>query len=33
MVDVEDSRLTAGPIALQRGAGTVKFRNVRIRER
>jgi hypothetical protein len=33
MVDIEDSRLTAGPIALQRGAGTVKFRNVRIRER
>lgn len=33
MVDVEDSRLTAGPIALQYGAGTVRFRNVRIRER
>jgi hypothetical protein len=33
MVDVEDSRLTAGPFALQRGAGTVRFRNVRIRER
>jgi len=33
MVDVEDSRLTEGPFALQRGAGTVRFRNVRIRER
>jgi hypothetical protein len=33
MVDVEDSRLTAGPFALQRAAGTVRFRNVRIRER
>jgi hypothetical protein len=33
MVDVEDSRLTAGPIALQHGSGTVRFRNVRIRER
>jgi len=33
MVDVEDSRLTSGPFALQRGAGTVRFRNVRIRER
>jgi hypothetical protein len=33
MVDVEDSRLTAGPVALQRGSGTVRFRNVRIRER
>lgn len=33
VVDVEDSRLTSGPIALQYGAGTVRFRNVRIRER
>jgi len=33
MVDVEDSRLTAGPFALQHGSGTVRFRNVRIRER
>lgn len=33
MVDVEDSRLTAGPIALQHGTGTVRFRNVRVRER
>lgn len=32
MVDVEDSRLAAGPIALQHGSGTVRFRNVRIRE-
>jgi hypothetical protein len=33
MVDVEDSRLmTPGPIALQRGTGTVRFRNVRIRD-
>ncbi|MBN1238652.1 MAG: DUF1080 domain-containing protein [Gammaproteobacteria bacterium] len=32
MVDVEDSRLSAGPIALQHGSGTVRFRNVRIRE-
>ncbi|HEX7080415.1 MAG TPA: DUF1080 domain-containing protein [Gammaproteobacteria bacterium] len=32
LVDVEDARLTAGPIALQHGSGTVKFRNVRIRE-
>lgn len=33
LVDVADSRLTAGPIALQHGAGTVRFRNVRIRRR
>jgi len=32
MVDVEDSKLAAGPIALQHGTGTVKFRNIRIRE-
>ena len=31
-VDVEDGRHTTGPIALQYGAGTVMFRNVRIRE-
>jgi hypothetical protein len=31
-VDVEDDRLASGPIALQYGAGTVMFRNVRIRE-
>lgn len=29
--DVEDSKHARGPIALQYGAGTVKFRNVRIR--
>ena len=32
-VDTKDSRLSSGPIALQYGAGTVMFRNVRIRER
>lgn len=31
MVDVEDSQYSSGPIALQYGMGTVKFRNVRIR--
>ena len=31
MVDVEDTQFAAGPIALQYGAGVVKFRNVRIR--
>jgi hypothetical protein len=31
MVDVEHKGFTRGPIALQYGAGTVKFRNVRIR--
>ena len=31
MVDVEDSQIAAGPIALQYGAGVVKFRDVRIR--
>ena len=31
LVDVEDSQFTSGPIALQYGSGTVKFRNVRIR--
>jgi hypothetical protein len=33
MVDVKDSRLSRGPIALQYAAGQVMFRNVRIRER
>lgn len=32
-VDTKDSRHASGPIALQHGAGTVMFRNVRIRER
>ncbi len=31
VVDVEDSQFTSGPIALQYGAGVVKFRNVRLR--
>ena len=31
MVDVDDAKHARGPIALQYGAGTVKFRNVRIR--
>jgi hypothetical protein len=31
VVDVEDSQFADGPIALQYGAGVVKFRNVRIR--
>jgi len=31
MVDVEDSTYSRGPIALQYGAGTVMFRNVRVR--
>ena len=31
MVDIEDTQFAAGPIALQYGAGVVKFRNVRIR--
>jgi hypothetical protein len=31
MVDVDDKKHARGPIALQYGAGTVKFRNVRIR--
>lgn len=30
-VDVEDKKYASGPIALQYGAGTVKFRNVQIR--
>ena len=31
MVDVDDTKHARGPIALQYGAGTVKFRNVRVR--
>jgi hypothetical protein len=31
MVDVEDTRFARGPIALQRTAGVVKFRSVRVR--
>lgn len=31
VVDVEDSQFASGPIALQYGAGVVKFRNVRVR--
>ena len=31
MVEVEDGRLMSGPIALQYGAGTVRFRNVKLR--
>jgi hypothetical protein len=31
VVDVQDTKHGEGPIALQYGAGTVKFRNVRIR--
>lgn len=31
MVDVEDKKFASGPIALQYGAGIVKFRNVQIR--
>ena len=32
MVDTKDSKFSRGPIALQYGAGTVMFRNVRIRQ-
>ena len=32
VVDVKDTKHADGPIALQYGAGTVKFRNVRIRQ-
>ena len=32
VVDVKDTKHAEGPIALQYGAGTVKFRNVRIRK-
>ena len=32
IVDVEDTQFASGPIALQYGAGVVRFRNVRIRE-
>lgn len=31
MVDIEDAQFSSGPVALQYGSGTVKFRNVRIR--
>jgi Domain of Unknown Function (DUF1080) len=31
MVDVQDTKFARGPIALQRTAGVVKFRNVRVR--
>ena len=31
MVDVDDTKHARGPIALQYGAGTVKFKNVRLR--
>jgi hypothetical protein len=30
-VDVQDNKYTRGPIALQYGAGTVKFKNVKLR--
>ena len=30
MVDVEDKKFATGPLTLQRSAGTVRFRNVRI---
>ena len=30
-VDTEDTQYASGPIALQYGAGVVKFRNVRVR--
>ncbi len=29
--DVKDEKFANGPIALQYGAGTVKFRNIRVR--
>ena len=31
VVDVKDTKHGDGPVALQYGAGTVKFRNIRIR--
>jgi hypothetical protein len=31
MVDVQDNKHQRGPIALQYGAGTVKFKNVKLR--
>jgi hypothetical protein len=31
MVDVQDNKHARGPIALQYGAGTVKFKNVRLK--
>jgi hypothetical protein len=30
MVDINDSEFAAGPIAFQWGAGTVRFRNIRL---
>jgi hypothetical protein len=30
-VDVQDNKYARGPIALQYGAGTVKFKNVRLK--
>ena len=30
-VDVEDSKLASGPIALQWGSGVIKFRRVQVR--
>ena len=33
VVEVDDERFSEGPIALQRGAGVVMFRNVRVRAR
>jgi hypothetical protein len=30
-VDVQDSKLASGPIALQWGRGTIKFRKVQVR--
>ena len=32
MVDVDDKKHARGPIALQYGAGTVKFKNVRLQD-
>lgn len=32
LVDIEDSDFASGPVALQYGSGTVRFRNVRLRE-
>jgi hypothetical protein len=31
MVDTTDDQFASGPLALQSGAGTVRFRNVQIR--
>ena len=30
-VDIEDSKLASGPIALQWGRGTIKFRKVQVK--